>query len=252
MREIVGDGRFEPRFRPIFSVERSATDGVELLAKWAAPESDNASGTTSADARRSLGLDHEIADWSLRQACSLLGQWNLRFPSPVSITIPVPYARLADKAFPGEVSFLIGLFNVQPGRLRFEVRSDEYIDAPTTALFHARDVAAMGVHFRMRGLRELEADHRFLRYFSPETVVVDRQETRALRARNWNDGALASLAAKARSMGLQIAADGLRDIQRCAALIALGFSELQGPVVGHELDRRSMDRFLTGSCGQVH
>jgi EAL domain-containing protein (putative c-di-GMP-specific phosphodiesterase class I) len=245
MREIIGDRRFEPRFRPIFSVERSATDGVELLAKWSSPEADAAESSM-------LGLEHHTADWSLRQACSLLGQWTLRFPAPITITIALPYARLADNAFPGEVSFLVDLFNVQPGRLRFELRSEEYIDAPTTALFHARDLAGMGVHFRMRGLRDIETDHRFLRYFAPTTVIIDQQETRALRSRTWNDAALASLAAKAGSMGMQIAADGLRDIQRCAALIALGFTELQGPVVGQELDRRAMDRFLTTACGQTH
>jgi diguanylate cyclase (GGDEF)-like protein len=182
-----------------------------------------------------IGLLTEIDFWVLWEALATKRRWAGRQGAPEVVAINITGTTLRDPGFPAQVRAALDMHEVPPEELEIEIPEDipaRDLQALAQNLEELRD---MGVRLSLDDFGGGASSMAHLVQLPVGRVKLDRSIVRALPEGERESAILSAVATLARSLKIEMVAEGVEKDSQAAALRAQGCYIMQGWLYGRPL-----------------
>jgi EAL domain-containing protein (putative c-di-GMP-specific phosphodiesterase class I) len=216
--------------------------GFEALMRWQQSDGTIVSPAEFIPIAEDNGTIVPIGAWALLEALTQLRHWiddGVCNPS-ATMSVNVSPVQLADPNFPGIVSEALTRSGVPPQLVWLEVTEGVMITEPELALATLRRLGSIGVRIALDDFGTGYSSLSLLQKFPLQRIKIDRAFVRGV-AENPNDRSLVrTIIIMARSLGMEIVAEGVESMHQLQVLIDLECEKAQGFLISHPVPADAM------------
>ena len=246
LREGLEGRELEVWYQPVVDVTSGRAVSLEALVRWRRPDGRIVPPGDFIEVAEDTGLIIPIGQWVLREACRMVGAANGEF-GHVAVAVNLSPRQLHDDHLAELVEALIAEHRVAPGRLILEITEQAMISdvaVATEVLGRLRD---LGVMVALDDFGTGYSSLAYLHRLPVDIVKIDREFVALLDPADRPDRSLAAaIIALARSLDLQVVAEGVETQAQAAVLDSLGCRWLQGFLYARPVPVSELNRVLTG------
>jgi diguanylate cyclase (GGDEF)-like protein/PAS domain S-box-containing protein len=250
LRKALERGEFTLHYQPIIDLETGAPVGVEALVRWQHPEHGLVSPAKFIPLAEETGLIVPIGAWVLEQACRECVTLPAVGAEPLRVAVNLSPRQLRSHEIAATVRQALDATGLPPGRLRLEVTETSMMEDPAAAVRALQLLREIGVTIAIDDFGTGYSSLAFLRRFPIDALKVDQSFVRDV-VDDEDDAAIArAMIAMARSLRLDVVAEGVENAAQLAFLRAEGCGKAQGFYFSRPLTRAALGEWLMahGTC----
>ena len=255
LRGAIDRGEFVMLYQPIWST-RSETEqllGFEALLRWDHPRRGMLGPgeflpiAEESDTILSLGL------WAMSRACREMREFAPNVDGAPWVSVNVAARQLADRGLATSVDEILDYTDLHPSRLRLEVTENVILHDEETARLVLETLRAHGVGAMMDDFGTGHASLSYLHRLPIGTIKIDRYFVGRMDVSPECLEIVRSIIALAKSIGMEVVAEGVEQPAQLAQLRDLGCHSAQGFLLGRPLlaeEAYALLAALTHSAGE--
>lgn len=230
LRKAIGNNEFVLYYQPKISLADQRITGFEALIRWNHPTRGLLYPSEFITVAEETGLIVPLGLWVLREACRQMASWHksiVRVPA-LSISVNISFKQLEEAGLVREVEKILAETGLAPETLKLEMTESSIME-------NVRLVAAtLG---RLKELKiGLEIDDfgtgysslSYLRQLPFDTVKIDHSFVKELGTADDTSQIIHTILQLARSLGMDVVAEGVETKDQLARLTEMGCSTVQG------------------------
>jgi len=240
-------------FQPILSAVHGTVIGFEALARWQHPQRGLLAPAEFITIAEESGLLRELDAAVLQDACQQIGGWGETFDgllprlsvniSATSLADPLLSLRvreaLASAAFPGDQLFL-------------EITETTLVEDVASAFTNIAELKTLGIRLAIDDFGTGYSSLRYLRRFPVGILKIDRSFVDGLGHDQEDEVIVETVIRMARSLGVEVVAEGVETLKQEEILRRLGCHYLQGFLYGRPADAPSSAQlYATSLAGML-
>jgi len=249
LRQALREGQFALFYQPIIEIAAGRVAGAEALIRWRHPERGLIPPDRFIPVVEQTGLIDSLGLWVLDEACRQLSAWQ-QAGGDRYLSINVSGRQIPHGLPPSAVSAALARHGIPAGRLALEVTEGILLDNIAEAQAWLQAVRALGVRVYLDDFGTGYSSLSYLNRFTLDTLKIDRSFVQDMTAGNNAHSLVIAIVAMARSVGLQVVAEGVETAAQLQILSEIGCQYAQGyylsrpvtadafPDVAGEIDRR--------------
>jgi diguanylate cyclase (GGDEF)-like protein len=245
LRRALERDEFHVLYQPIFDTVTLRPMGVEALVRWQHPTRGIVGPVEFIPLAEETGLIAPLGRWVLEHAVEEVAGWRLRFPDvPLRVAVNVSGQQLARPEFLHEVRNALAASGLPPECLGLEITESILIKesgAPHSTLVALRD---MGVKVLIDDFGTGYSSLARLKRFPLDVIKVDRSFVDGVGAEDEDTAIVAAIVEIARSLGLQVIAEGVEGEVQLDRLRELGCHGAQGYLFSGPVQGEAFAAFL--------
>ncbi|HEY7618126.1 MAG TPA: EAL domain-containing protein [Solirubrobacteraceae bacterium] len=245
LRRALERDEFHVLYQPIFDTVTLRPMGVEALVRWQHPTRGIVGPVEFIPLAEETGLIAPLGKWVLEHAVGEVADWRQRFPEvPLRVAVNVSGQQLARPEFLHEVRAALAASGLPPESLGLEITESILIKesgSPRTTLEALR---AMGVKVLIDDFGTGYSSLARLKRFPLDVIKVDRSFVDGVGAEDEDTAIVAAIVDIARSLGLQVIAEGVEGEVQLQRLRELGCHGAQGYLFSGPLPGDAFAAFL--------
>lgn len=212
-------------YQPQIDLKTGSVLGVEALLRWE-NEGQIVSPAYFIPLLEKSGEIVAVSNWIVREVCQQLSQWNaIGFDLCVSINVSA--LQFNDPQFYNEVLRAVVDFDIDAGRLDFEITEGHLIDDLESAFEKLSMIKQLGATVSIDDFGTGYSSLSYLRQFPVDRLKIDRSFVTDIPDRD--DGAIASTVIMlAKTLGLRVLAEGVETKEQLRFLVNQECDEYQG------------------------
>ena len=218
MRAAIDQEQLFLVYQPIVDMTDGSLGGVEVLVRWRLEGSLIPPAEFIPIAEES-GAISAISRWILESACIEFQRQYGNQPG-VYLSVNIGAQELYDHDFVTRVETALQRSGLASSRLRLEVTEHSVIHDMAQALHQMHKLVAMGVHFSLDDFGTGFASLRYLQLMPVDTLKIDRCFIDGLPDCSTDTSIVRATIAMARSLGLNIVAEGVENQMQASFLLA--------------------------------
>lgn len=248
LHKAIDSGQLVLHYQPIVAVGDGSVHGFEALVRWNHPERGLLHPSEFVSVAEQSELIIELGDWVLREACRQMAEWqkSLAPQSPLVVGVNVSFRQLNSRLV-DDVRDAIQKSGIDPGQLALEMTESSIMVNAEQTLATLHSLKALNVKLEIDDFGTGYSSLSYLQKLPFDFLKIDRSFIRDLG--NRNSGSLDIVKAileMARSLNLDVIAEGIETGPQARRLSELGCNYLQGfffsKPVGVELARLWIER----------
>jgi predicted signal transduction protein with EAL and GGDEF domain len=224
----VESGRMEVAFQPIVRLSDLRVTGVESLARWEHPEHGWVAPAEFVPLAESTGQIVALGDLVLQQSLAALARWNRDGMLDLRMGVNVSARQVRDPGLPARVAGWLAEHRVDPGRLVLELTESVMLDEADEAIEVMSRLRELGVRFAVDDFGTGYSSLAYLRRLPVDIVKTDRAFVRDLGSDEASEDLVRAVVEMARSLRLDVVAEGVETAAQLAALHRMGCGFAQG------------------------
>ncbi len=224
-------------FQPYFGLADDSLVGFEALVRWQHPVRGLVSPADFIPLAEETGLIHPIGEWVLRAACHHAAGWDLSRPGrrPATVSVNVSAVQFQDPDLVASVSGALRDSGLDPRRLVIEITEGVLLHKVDHVVTRLHELRAMGVRIAIDDFGTGYSSLSYLQHLPIDVLKIDKSFVDQLGL-----GADGSSMAKvivqiARTLGLQVVAEGVERQEQREALCQLDCDLVQGFLLARPL-----------------
>jgi diguanylate cyclase (GGDEF)-like protein len=224
----LSDGQLEVFYQPTVLLADGAASGYEALLRWHHPERGLVPPDVFIPLAEDTGHIVAIGEWVLRTAVQQAVEWSERAGRAVDIAVNLSPRQLADDAILTTVGDVLARSGFPPRRLTLEITEGVLVrdvDAVTARLTRLR---GLGVRIAIDDFGTGYSSLSYLRRLPVDMVKIDRSFVQDLAVGGTATTLVSSIIELARSLHLDVVAEGVETEQQATILRDLRCSRAQG------------------------
>jgi len=215
LARALGDGGLELAHQPIVLTADGSIRSAEALLRWTHPQFGRISPERVIALAEESGLIHPLGEWILETALAAAARW----PERVGVSVNISALQFGGGALVDVVHRALTKTGVAPGRLELEVTETVLCEPETADIMEA--LRALGVRLSLDDFGTGYASLAYLMRFPFDRIKIDRSFVSGADSRPQCRAILAAVGELARSLELQVVAEGVeteseRDLVRDA------------------------------------
>ena len=224
-------------YQPIVLLADQQVTGFEALVRWRHPERGLLAPAAFLAAAEQMGVMPLIDEWALREACRQARVWQLARARQEPLSVSV---NLSAKAFghPSIVSLVADVLRTTelPARaLRLEITEGIAIADPARTTSILTDLRSLGVGVSLDDFGTGYSSLSYLQQFPVDALKIDRSFVAEIGEGEGQPGIIQLIVSLARTLGLDVIAEGAETAAQVANLDELGCGYVQGYYFGKPL-----------------
>jgi diguanylate cyclase (GGDEF)-like protein len=233
--EGVRNGEFSLHFQPITESRGGGVVGVEALIRWQHPVLGLVPPVAFIPLAESIGLINYLGNWVLKAACMQLVQWDKEGFALDYVSVNVSPQQFRDKRFTQNVKDALQLTGLEPRRLVFEITESLLMHDPEEATRLLETLTALGIAFAVDDFGTGYSSLAYLQRFPLSKLKIDRSFIENLLTSRNNRAIVAAVVGLAKSLGLELVAEGVETVAQRELLIEMGCDQIQGWLISKAL-----------------
>ena len=244
LRNAVINGELRLHYQPQVDLRSGRVTGVEALARWHHRKRGLVPPDQFIHVAETKGMIGAIDDWVLGEACRQLRAWDDAGLEQLRMSVNVSARRLASGDLARTIAARAQDAGVDPARLEIEVTETVAVGPGTEAADSLRSVRALGVHVAIDDFGMGHSSLSRLQDFPLDRLKIDRSFIAALTAGRVHGSIADAMIALGRSLGLEVVAEGVEELDQLAALRELGCEAAQGYLFGRPVPAVEIEGLL--------
>lgn len=228
-------------YQPVHDLKTSRLIGVEALVRWEHPQRGLVSPAEFIPIAERTGLIAEIDAWVMRQACQQMCQWQAAGVVLSFVAVNVSSRLFARRELYQQVAQVLHDTGLDPAYLELEVTESAVMEDPEVALEQMHRLRELGVRLAIDDFGTGYSSLLRLKRLPVQKLKIDQGFVAGLPG-DEDDAAIARvIVALAQSMGMQVHAEGIEQVEQAAFLLEHDCDLGQGYWFGRPVPTASLD-----------
>jgi len=227
LRRALEQREFELHYQPLYDLRNRSITGFEALLRWRPPGGTSLSPTEFVGIAEDSGLIVPIGEWVLREALRQAKAWQTPGRA-LTIAVNVSAKQFSRSNFVERLERYIAETGIDPSLVELEVTESVIIEGAGEAREALDRVAALGVGI---AIDDFGTGYSGLAYFKRlpiDTVKIDQSFIRDLTVDPDDAAIVTAIISMARTLGVDVVAEGVETEEQLEALKRLGCQRAQG------------------------
>jgi diguanylate cyclase (GGDEF)-like protein/PAS domain S-box-containing protein len=245
LRGALARGELQLRWQPV--VRHDAVVGAEVLVRWNHPQRGLLKPDAFIPQAEECGLIRAVGEWTLERALSQIGAWQRQLPGAPWFALNVSALELAQgEAYVARLRAALAAHAVPAERLELEVTERVLMAHLPESIETLRRIGELGVRLAIDDFGTGYSSLAYLRRLPIHKLKIDRGFLRELESSDGDAMIVETVAAMAKGLGLQVAAEGVETEAQLRRLLAVGCEEWQGHLFSEPLEAAAFERLAQG------
>jgi diguanylate cyclase (GGDEF)-like protein len=230
LRRAIDRGEFRVRYQPIVSLGDRRVVGFEALVRWQHPERGLLSPVDFLAVADEVGLTPQIDEWVLREACRQGKEWSDAHTDakPPMLSVNLSPKCFAQATLVQQIADTLSTSGFSPARLRLEITESTAIRDPERAKVVLAELRRMGVRVSIDDFGTGYSSLSYLQMFPVDVLKIDRSFVERLAPNTSESEIIQLILGLAKTLGLDVVAEGAETEAQVRYLEALGCGYGQG------------------------
>ena len=229
------ESQFELCFQPLVKVVSLNGGGVkhriigsECLLRWNHPMMGSVSPARFIPLAEESGLIIPIGNWVMYHATKNLVEFQKHSESPLYLSVNLSPKQFYDPYLIENLKRVIKMRNLDPTSIQLEITETSVMDDPEDARMKCDLIQEMGIRISIDDFGTGYSSLSYLKDLSVDSLKIDKSFIDNVVTNNQNQGIVRAVISMARSLGLDILAEGVEDYKQVEFIHAEGCSKIQG------------------------
>ncbi|QDZ08062.1 GGDEF domain-containing response regulator [Sphingomonas panacisoli] len=246
LSQAIAQGELSLAYQPIVAGDAMEVVGFEALLRWRTEEFGPISPALFIPIAEESNLIHELGDWVLDEALTVLVDWPGQY---VSINFsPRQFRR---QNFVGYVMERVQRAGISPNRVQIEITETAIFDNAERAAETLYKLRQMGFRIALDDFGTGYSSLYNIRKFALDCLKIDKSFIDGMGRERESAAIVQSIVHLGKALGLGVVAEGVETEAQVQALRVAGASHLQGyyfsrPVPAEEAKALANERFIGG------
>lgn len=250
IRDAVKKELFDVHFQPQVSLKTGAVTGIEALVRWRHPEHGNIAPAAFLPVAETSGLICGVGRIVIRKAIRQAALWRRAGYDFGRIGVNVSGAELADPGFIDFIFSTLRAARLPPECLSVEVLESVVFDNPESGLVRKLEILRKsGIHIELDDFGTGYATLAHINSNAVDRLKIDRRFISDLNVDAKNARIVRAITELARSVGLEIIAEGAETQEELDALVSLGCYDVQGYSIAFPMPANEAADWLASRSG---
>lgn len=228
-------------YQPVHDLKTSRLIGVEALVRWAHPQRGLVSPAEFIPIAERTGLIAEIDAWVMRQACLQMCQWQAAGVGLAFVAVNVSSRLFARRELYQQVAQVLDATGLDPAYLELEVTESLVMDDPEVALEQMHRLRELGVRLAIDDFGTGYSSLLRLKRLPVQKLKIDQGFVAGLPCDDDDSAIVRVIIALAQSMGMQVHAEGIEQVEQAGFLLAHDCDLGQGYWFGRPVPAEQLD-----------
>ncbi|APV51943.1 hypothetical protein BWI17_21085 [Betaproteobacteria bacterium GR16-43] len=244
LRRALDNNEFELYYQPLYDLRDRSITGLEALLRWN-PRGGGEPVLPSQfiPAAEESGLIVPIGEWALREALRQGKAWQAEGRA-LFIAINVSATQLSRAGFPERLRRLLQETGIDPALVELEVTERVIVEGMGEARASLDQVAALGVGIAIDDFGTGYSGLAYLKRFPIDTVKIDQSFVRDITVDPDDAAIVTAIVAMAKSLGIDVVAEGVETELQLEFLRQLGCHRAQGFHLARPMSARDITKLL--------
>jgi diguanylate cyclase (GGDEF)-like protein/PAS domain S-box-containing protein len=249
LRRAVERQEFLVYYQPIIKIDTGQLDGFEALVRWRHPKHGLISPMDFIPVAEETGLIIPIGQWVLAEACRQVCEWQKEFPTypPLSISVNLSARQFTQPDLVKQVQNALAETGLNPRSLKLEITETVVMENSEVAIEMLKELRTLGVELSIDDFGTGYSSLSYLHCFPVSTLKVDRSFVNQMTDYNDNMELVRTIITLARSLGMEVVAEGIETESQLAQLKALECERGQGYYFSKPMSAEAAGDFLLGT-----
>ena len=247
LRQALAQEALELHYQPIVEVETGQPAGFEALVRWTHPEHGNISPQAFIPLAEDTGLIVELDRFMLRRACEQVSAWQRAYPQlpPLTLSVNLSGRSFAAPDLPRHLADVLEQTGFAPHDLKLEITESTLMKDLGTVSATLEEIRAMGVQLHVDDFGTGYSSLAYLQNLPVSTLKIDHSFVEKMTRSPESAELVRTVVAMARSLKLEVVAEGVETDEQLAQLRLLGCEYAQGFLFAKPLGPADVDRFIS-------
>lgn len=244
LRNVLERNELRLVYQPRLSLTDGSITGTEALLRWESPDYGNISPVQFIPLAEENGMILPIGEWALREACNTLKQWREQDLHSISMAVNVSALQLLRGDLPDTVSRILSDTGLPAHRLELELTESVIMTNAemTASTLHA--LRMLGVGLAIDDFGTGYSSLAYLKRLPITTLKIDKEFIDDLTLDPDDEAITSTIIAMARSLGLNVVAEGVDNDAQVRFLRDHGCDEIQGYWLARPMEAEQCMAFL--------
>ncbi|MCP2055717.1 UNVERIFIED_ORG: diguanylate cyclase (GGDEF)-like protein/PAS domain S-box-containing protein [Pseudomonas fluorescens] len=241
LRRALDQQELRVYYQPVHDLQDRRLVGVEALVRWQHPERGLVSPGEFIPIAERTGLIADIDAWVMDQACRQMGQW-LADGAPLSfIAVNVSSRLFARRELYEQVAQVLHTTGLDPAYLELEVTESAVMEDPEVALEQLHRLRELGLRLAIDDFGTGYSSLLRLKRLPVQKLKIDQGFVAGLPWDEDDAAIVRVVIALAKSMGMQVHAEGIEQVEQARFLLEQECDLGQGYWFGRPVPAQEMD-----------
>jgi EAL domain-containing protein (putative c-di-GMP-specific phosphodiesterase class I) len=239
----IDNNQFEVHYQPLVDVRDHSIYGVEALIRWNHPQRGLLKPIDFIQLAEETGLIVPIGSWVLRQACTDSKVLHAAMPD-LLLSVNVSSRQLDEPDFLSNFSAILRETAIPHHLLQLEITESIFLGDSMRigAIFHA--IRSLGVKIAFDDFGTGFSSLNYLEKYPVDALKVDQNFVKNLGSGKISDEIVQHIVHLAKTIGVEVTAEGVERPEQAAALEAYGCNIAQGFLYSQPLPLRALRLIL--------
>jgi diguanylate cyclase (GGDEF)-like protein/PAS domain S-box-containing protein len=207
--------------------------GAEVLVRWRRPDGELLGPAEFIGLAESSGLIVPLGQYVLEESCYALARWREdRLLGKLELAVNISAHQLRSTDFAGTVAEILSQTGAPPDKLCLELTESVFAENVTETIERMNELCSQGVHFSLDDFGTGYSSLAYLKHFPLTALKIDRSFVHDVHLNPDAVPIVNAIIALARSLKLEIVAEGVEHEDQRSFLINGGCGTLQGYLLG--------------------
>ncbi|MDH4584690.1 EAL domain-containing protein [Pseudomonas sp. BN415] len=244
LREALTRGEMHLVYQPQVDYRDHRVVGVEALLRWQHPQHGFVPPDLFIPLAEQNGSIIPIGEWVLDQACRQLREWHDQGFSELRMAINLSTVQLHHAELPRVVNNLLQVYRLPQRSLEMEVTETGLMEDISTAAQHLLSLRRSGALIAIDDFGTGYSSLSYLKSLPLDKIKIDKSFVQDVLEDEDDATIVRAIIQLARSLGMQVIAEGVETAEQEAYIIAQGCNEGQGYLYSKPLPARELTLYL--------
>ncbi len=231
-------------YQPQIALASGELVGLEALLRWTHPVRGNVPPSFFFPLAEECGLVVELGDWILHTACRQIALWRDAGLAPRHTAVNVSAVQLSHGRLLDSVSRALDAAGLAPGLLELEITESFVMRERELSFRSLAELRALGVRLSIDDFGTGYSSLSYLQQLKIHKLKIDMSFVRDMMTNSGNAAIVKAVIALGKSLGLEVIAEGVEQLEQARYLRELGCDVMQGYLVSKPLPVAELTRFL--------
>lgn len=236
-------------YQPIIDLETMKLFGFESLIRWNHPTRGLVPPNEFIPLSEDTGLIIPMTLWILRTSCAQMVEWQRRNPANENLVVSVNLSgkHFAQKDLVEQISTILKETEIKPSCLKLELTESAVMTNAESVIQMMRQIRDLGVQLSIDDFGTGYSSLSYLHRFPINTLKVDRSFVNSMEDGSENGEIVRTVIALAKTLQLDVVAEGIETIHQLHQLRILGCEYGQGYLFSRPVPVEEADRLIEDS-----
>lgn len=244
LRYALEKSEFEVYYQPKINIKHNQIVGMEALLRWTHPVLGSVPPLVFIPILEETGMIMAVGDWVLENACKQTKLWHDAGYNKLTVSVNVSTRQFRQKDFDLRVKNIWEKCQFDPRFLELEITESVLVENMESATDLLISFHSMGVRISIDDFGTGYSSLSYLKRFPIDTLKIDRSFVRDV-IEDVDDAVITEgIIALARSLQLQVVAEGVENLEQLQFLQELQCDEVQGYYFSRPLPSKDFESYL--------